>query len=66
LTTLPSLQLKNIIIPSEIVDANDRILTSGFYAEMELEYNSDVAQQDSEQPFEIVTVSPFRYHNKKY
>ena len=39
LATLPSLQLKDVRISPELVHANERMLTGGFYAEVELAYD---------------------------
>jgi ATP-dependent Lon protease len=58
--TLPSLQLNKVRIDSELVNANDRMLTGGFYAEIELEYNSIIAQEDGESPFGILNLRPIQ------
>ena len=57
---LPSLQLDKIRISSEIVSANDRMLTGGFYAEVELEYDAIIAQENSGRPFGIVSIRPIQ------
>ncbi len=57
---LPSLQLDKIRISSEIVSANDRMLTGGFYAEVELEYDAILAQENSGRPFGIVSIRPIQ------
>ena len=44
LATLPSLQLKDVRISPELVHANERMLTGGFYAEVELTYDPANAQ----------------------
>ena len=43
LATLPSLQLKDVRISEEMVHANERMLTGGFYAEIELAYDPTIA-----------------------
>ena len=58
--TLPSLQLNKIRITSEIVNANDRMLTGGFYAEIELEYDAVLAQENSGRPFGITNLRPIQ------
>jgi len=45
LAILPSLQLDDVRISPEMVNDNDRMLTGGFYAEIELEYDSAIAQE---------------------
>jgi ATP-dependent Lon protease len=45
LATLPSLQLKDVRISPELVHANERMLTGGFYAEVELTYDPTIAQE---------------------
>src|SRR5690554_525745 len=42
---LPSLQLNKVRISAEMVNANDRMLTGGFYAEIDLEYDAAIAQE---------------------
>jgi len=51
--TLPSLQLKDVRIASEMVHANERMLTGGFYAEIELAYDPTIAQEKNGRPFGI-------------
>lgn len=58
--TLPSLQLNKIRISAEIVNANDRMLTGGFYAEIELEYDAAIAQENSGRPFGVVSLRPIQ------
>ena len=53
LATLPSLQLKDVRIGEEIVHANERMLTGGFYAEVELAYDPTIAQENNGRPFGI-------------
>ena len=53
LATLPSLQLKDVRITPEMVNANERMLTGGFYAEVELAYDPTIAQEKNGRPFGI-------------
>jgi ATP-dependent Lon protease len=63
---LPSLQLNKVRISSEIVNANDRMLTGGFYAEIELEYDAAIAQENNGRPFGLVLYGLSNYHNEMY
>ncbi|MBE0424701.1 MAG: BREX system Lon protease-like protein BrxL, partial [Lutibacter sp.] len=58
--TLPSLQLNKIRISSELVNENDRMLTGGFYAEIELEYDTVMAQENSGRVFGVVSLRPIQ------
>lgn len=53
LATLPRLQLKDVRISPELVHANERMLTGGFYAEVELAYDATIAQEKNGRPFGI-------------
>lgn len=53
LATLPSLQLKDVRIGEQMVHANERMLTGGFYAEVELAYDPTIAQEKNGRPFGI-------------
>jgi ATP-dependent Lon protease len=56
LATLPSLQLKDVRISETMVHANERMLTGGFYAEVELSYDPTIAQEKNGRPFGIETM----------
>ena len=56
LATLPSLQLKDVRISEAMVHANERMLTGGFYAEVELTYDPTIAQEKNGRPFGIETL----------
>jgi len=58
--TLPSLMLNKVRIPAESVNANDRMLTGGFYAEIELEYDAAIAQENNGRPFGIANIRPIQ------
>ncbi len=60
LANLPSLRLNKVRIPSEVVYANDRMLTGGFYAEIELEYDSTIAQENNGRSFGISNIRPIQ------
>ena len=56
LATLPSLRLSDVRIDDSIVRAHERMLTGGFYAELELGYDASIAQEKGGRPFEIMTL----------
>lgn len=60
IATLPSLQLNKVRISAEIVNSNDRMLTGGFYAEIELEYDAAIAQENNGRPFGISNIRPIQ------
>jgi ATP-dependent Lon protease len=45
LATLPSLQLKDVGIAEKMVHDNERMLTGGFYAEVDLNYDAVIAEE---------------------
>lgn len=51
--TLPSLMLTDIRIDPELVNAHERMLTGGFYAEISLSYDASIAQESKGRPFGI-------------
>jgi ATP-dependent Lon protease len=53
LVTLPSLQLKDVRISPELVNRHDRMLTGGFYAEINLNYDAAIAQERNGRPFGV-------------
>jgi len=60
LATLPSLQLKDVCIESKLVNENERMLTGGFYAEVDLEYDASIAQEKNGRPFLIPAIRPIQ------
>lgn len=60
MATLPSLRLNKIRIPSEIVYSNDRMLTGGFYAEVELEYDPIIGQETNGLAFGVSSLRPIQ------
>ena len=58
--TLPSLQLNDVRIDDGLVAQNERMLTGGFYAEVELEYDAAIAGESSGRPFGISGLRPIQ------
>ena len=58
--TLPSLRLTDVRIEADVVAANERMLTGGFYAEVELEYDPAIAAQKSGRPFGLRSLRPIQ------
>jgi ATP-dependent Lon protease len=56
LVTLPSLKLNDVRIDSRLVKDNERMLTGGFYAEVDLEYDAAIAQEKSGRPFGVAAL----------
>ena len=50
---LPSLGLSDVRINDQLVHDNERMLTDGFYAELNLTYDAAIAQEKSGRPFAI-------------
>jgi ATP-dependent Lon protease len=50
---LPGLRLKDVRIEPEMVGEHERMLTGGFYAEIELEYDAGIAQEKAGRPFGV-------------
>jgi len=53
LVELPSLRLRDVRIDSELLRDHERMLTGGFYAEVELVYDASIAQEKNGRPFSI-------------
>jgi ATP-dependent Lon protease len=62
--TLPSLQLKNVRINSDLIRENERILTGGFYAEVTLNYDTYIAAEDNGRAFGIESLRPIQISKK--
>ncbi|WP_206073718.1 protease Lon-related BREX system protein BrxL [Mesorhizobium sophorae] len=56
LATLPSLRLNDVRIGDKIVQNHERMLTGGFYAEVELGYDASIAQEKGGRPFEVLNL----------
>jgi ATP-dependent Lon protease len=57
---IPSLRLSKVRIPSDMVYANDRMLTGGFYAEIELEFDKLIAEENGGKPWGVVSLRPIQ------
>ena len=57
---LPSLQINDIHISDQLVNEHDRMLTGGFYAEVNLEYIAALGKESGGQPFRIESVRPIQ------
>ena len=64
LATLPSLRLNDVRIESELVKKNERMLTGGFYAEVELAYDGAEAQGIGGMPFSVLTLKEVQVSNR--
>jgi ATP-dependent Lon protease len=58
--TLPSLQLKDVGIEDKLVRDNERMLTGGFYAEIDLTYDAMIAQVKNGRPFSVSALRPIQ------
>jgi ATP-dependent Lon protease len=54
LANLPSLRLTDVRIADKTVQDHERMLTGGFYAEIELGYDASIAQEKAGRPFEAM------------
>ena len=57
---IPSLRLSKVRIPSDMVYSNDRMLTGGFYAEIELEFDKLIAEENGGKPWGVVNLRPIQ------
>jgi predicted ATP-dependent Lon-type protease len=60
---VPSLAIKDAQIDDELVRANERMLTDGFFAEVTLEYDSVLAQERNGRRFRIAGLRPIQMSN---
>lgn len=70
LASVPSLLLTDVFIPAELVYQNERMLTGGFYAEIELAYGSAPAtlakgEGKSAHPFSILNLRPIQLSKRE-
>lgn len=54
--TLPSLQLIDARIPDEMVRKHERMLTGGFYAEITLNYDPTITEENKGRPFGVTNL----------
>ena len=64
LATLPSLQLRDVRINSEVVNNHERMLTGGFYAEVTLGYDAAIAQEKNGRPFGVERLRAIQLSNR--
>ena len=60
MATLPSLQLTDVRISPELVSTHERMLTGGFYAELQLTYDATVGEERGGRPFGIESLRPIQ------
>ncbi|MCC6192467.1 MAG: BREX system Lon protease-like protein BrxL [Anaerolineales bacterium] len=60
IATLPSLRLSNVRLDTQMIEENERLLTGGFYAEVQLEYDAAIAQENGGRPFGITGLRPIQ------
>jgi len=60
LAELPSLALRDVQIADGMVKEHERMLTDGFYAEVTLEYDAIIAQEQHGRPFRIAMLRPIQ------
>src|ERR1039458_1461313 len=53
---LPSLRLRDVRITPALVQQHDRMLTGGFYAEVEVSYDATIAEEQSGRPFGVESI----------
>src|SRR3954463_5714723 len=58
--TLPSLRLKDVAIDDKLVRDNERMLTGGFYAEVDLSYDASISQEKCGRPFSASALRPIQ------
>lgn len=60
LVELPSLQIRDVRITPELVQEHERMLTGGFYAEIDLEYDARIAAEKNGRPFGVASLRPIQ------
>jgi ATP-dependent Lon protease len=66
LAILPSLRLNDVRIGDELVRENERMLTGGFYAEIDLGYDAAIAQEKGGRPFQVNAVQPIQLSTPRH
>lgn len=64
LAELPSLRLRDVRIDSNLIQKHERMLTGGFYAEVELTYDAIIAQENSGRPFGVESLREIQLSNR--
>lgn len=62
---LPSVGVRDVLIPDTIVHAHERMLTDGFYAEVTLQYDAMAAQAQGGVPFRVESLRPIQLSDSK-
>ena len=62
---IPSLRLNDVRISDELVTSNDKMLSGGFYAEIELEYDHAIAEEKQGRPFSISSLRPIQLSSRE-
>jgi len=62
---LPSVGLRDVLIPDSIVRDHERMLTDGFYAEVTLQYDAMAAQAQGGVPFRVESLRPIQLSDSK-
>ena len=70
LATIPTLLINDVYIPAELVYQNERMLTGGFYAEIELTYGASAASTSqgegkNARPFSITGLRPIQMSKRE-
>jgi hypothetical protein len=65
LATLPSVQLRDVCLDDQLVKEHERILTGGFYAEVDLAYDALIAQEKNGRPFVIAALRPIQLSKRE-
>ena len=65
LAKLPSLRMRDARISPEYVRENERMLTGGFYAEIELAYDAAITEEASGRPFGVAGLRPIQLSQHK-
>ena len=55
---MPSVQLRDVCLDDQLVKEHERMLTGGFYAEVDLAYDAVIAQEKNGRPFAIDALRP--------
>ena len=63
--SLPSVRLKDVSIDDQLVRDNERMLTGGFYAEIDLNYDALVAQERNGRPFSVAGLRPIQLSKRE-
>ena len=56
LVELPSLRIKDARIAAALVEQHERMLTGGFYAEIDLVYDPTIAEEQKGRPFGVESI----------